>query len=219
MGGQTRCLPLLVGLGLDEISAAASTVTALKAELALWSAAACRELTQRALTCGTADEVRHLIDDYSARRPAPLVEPEMILVESQSVSKEEAIKEVVDQLYVLGRTEHPRAVEDAVWQRESVYSTGFGHGFAIPHCKTNAVAANSLVLLKLRHPVAWGSLDGQPVRVLLLLTVRESDQVNGHMKVFSRLARRVMHEQFREQLLTVQQPEQLCALLNESLSS
>ena len=217
MGGQTRCLPLLVGLGMDEISAAASAVTSLKAELALWSAAVCRELTQRALACATADEVRGLLDNFAARRPTPLVDPEMILIESESATKEEAIKEVVDCLYALGRTDQPRAVEDAIWQRETVYSTGFGHGFAIPHCKTNAVAANSLALLKLRRPVPWGSLDGQPVSVLLLLTIRESDHVNGHMKIFSRLARRVMHEEFRERLVKEQNSAALCALLNESV--
>jgi fructose-specific PTS system IIA-like component len=217
MGAHARCLPLLAGLGLDEISAAASAVTDLKAELARWSMPVCRALTGGALACGTADEVRRLLDEYAAQQPAPLVDPSMILIESGSVSKEEAIKEVVDQLYVLGRTDQPRAVEDAIWQRESVYSTGFGHGFAIPHCKSDAVAANSLVMLKLRQPVPWGSLDGEPVRVLLLLTVRECDQVDGHMKIFSRLARRVMHEEFRAQLVKEEQPEKLCALLNESL--
>ena len=215
MGGQTRCLPLLVGLGLDEISAAASAVTALKAELHHWPAATCRELTDRALASGTADDVRRLLDEYTAQRPAPLIEPEMILIESDSATKEEALKELVDQLYILGRTEQPRAVEDALWQRESVYSTGFGYGFAIPHCKTNAVTANSLVLLKLREPVAWGSLDDQPVRVVLLLTVREASATDQHLKLFSHLARRVMHEGFRAQLLNEHEPGRLCALLND----
>jgi len=218
MGGQTRCLPLLVGLGLDEISAAPSAVTALKAELALWPAAVCRDLAQRALACVAADEVRRLLDDCAAGRPAPLVTEDMIVVHSESTTKAEAIKEVVDRLYVLGRTEQPHAVEDAIWRRESVYSTGFGHGFAVPHCKTNAVIANSLVLLKLRHPVAWDSLDGQPVKVMLLLVIRESDHANGHMKIFSRIARRVMHEEFRESLVKEHNPEQLCALLNGSLN-
>ena len=139
----------------------------------------------------------------------------MILIESDSATKEEALKELVDQLYILGRTEQPRAVEDALWQRESVYSTGFGYGFAIPHCKSNAVTANSLVLLKLREPVAWGSLDDQPVRVVLLLTVREASATDQHLKLFSHLARRVMHEGFRAQLLNEHEPGRLCALLND----
>lgn len=37
--------------------------------------------------------------------------------------------------------------------REAVYSTGFGYGFAVPHCKTRAVTANSVAMLKLRNPV------------------------------------------------------------------
>jgi phosphoenolpyruvate-protein phosphotransferase len=217
MGGQTQYLPILLGLGLDEISAAPSLVAALKAEVAAWPLASCRELVASAMNCATPADVRRLLDESASCRPAPLVEPDMVIIESSSASKEEAIKEVVDRLYALGRTTQPRVVEEALWQREAVYSTGFGHGFAIPHCKTNAVAANSLVLLKLRQPVAWGSLDGQPVSVLLLLTMRESEQSNGHMKIFSRLARRVMHEEFREQLVREGAPEKLCALLNESL--
>jgi fructose-specific PTS system IIA-like component len=219
MGGQPRCLPLLVGLGLDEISVAGSAVIALKAELNLWATPTCQELTAKALACGTADEVSRLLDEYASQRPAPLVEPEMIFTESAKTTKEEAIKELVDQLYVLGRTDQPNAIEDAIWRRESVYSTGFGHGFAIPHCKTNAVASNSLMFLKLRQPVQWGSLDDQPVSVLLLLTVRESDQGNGHMKIFSRLARKVMHEDFREQLARETCPKALCTFLNESLQN
>ncbi len=60
-------------------------------------------------------------------------------------------------------------------------------------------------------------MDGQPVSILLLLTMRESEQTNGHMKIFSRLARRLMHEEFREHLKQENNPEKLCRMLDESL--
>ena len=60
-----------------------------------------------------------------------LLDPELIMFGSDSATKEEAIKEVIDTFYAVGRTDQPRAVEDAVWAREAEYSTGFGHGFAI----------------------------------------------------------------------------------------
>jgi fructose-specific PTS system IIA-like component len=217
MGGQAHCLPLLIGLGLDEVSAAPSLVTALKAEVTTWPAAVCRELVQRALTCTTAGEVRRLIEGCIVERAAPLIEPELVIVESESASKAEVIKKAVDRLYVLGRTTQPRAVEEALWQRESVYSTGFGYGFAIPHSKTNAVVTNSLLLVKLKSPVSWGSLDGEPVRTILLLTMRESDTSNGHLNVFSKLARKIMHEEFRARLNQDQDAVALCALLTENL--
>jgi fructose-specific PTS system IIA-like component len=123
----------------------------------------------------------------------------------------------VDRLFVAGRTARPREVEEAVWRREAVYSTGFGFGFAIPHCKTDAVESNSLVVLKLSGAVEWGSLDGQPVRLLILLAIRESEQATEHMRVLAALARRVMHEEFRESLLAEDNPERLCAFLRETV--
>lgn len=217
MAGQIRCLPLLVGLGLDEISVTSSAIAPLKAELAQWSIATCQELFQRAIGCPTADDVRLLLDEYAARHPIPLVTEEMVIIQSVSQTKEEVIKEITDRLYVLGRTEQPHLIEEAIWQRETIYSTGFGHGFAVPHCKTAAINANSLVLLKLHQPVAWGSLDGQPVNVVMMLVMREADRANGHMRIFSELARRVMHDDFRDGLIEEPRPDKICVLLNEGL--
>ena len=218
MAAQAPCLPLLVGLGLDEISVASTAVMALKAELAAWPAAACRELAERALNCATADEVLALTEDYTARRLQPLVEPGLVLLNANCATKQEAIARAVDLLYVMGRTEQPDAVEQAVWQREATYSTGFGHGFAIPHCKSTAVLANSLVILRLKNPVDWGSLDHQPVNVIVLMAIREAEQANGHMKIFSQLARKVMDEGFREGLARESVPSELCAVLEQSLN-
>src|SRR6202000_841527 len=83
-----------------------------------------------------------------------------------------------------------------------------GHGFAIPHCKTDAVAANSIGILKLDDPIEWGSIDGDPVRLVILLALRESNQNGTHMKVFSRLARKLMDEEFRGRLMQIDDPPQ-----------
>jgi fructose-specific phosphotransferase system IIA component len=125
----------------------------------------------------------------------------------------------VDRLFAAGRTDHPREVEDAVWRREDDYSTGFGHGFAIPHCKTDAVRANSLVVLKLQQPVEWGSLDDKPVRVAILLAIRESGQAAAHLKILATLARRLMHDDFRERIEAEDNADKLCAFLSETLGA
>jgi fructose-specific PTS system IIA-like component len=218
MGAQASCLPLLVGLGLDEISASTTAVIALKTELAAWPVTACRKLVAEALNCTQADEVHALIEQYRTKRPLPLVDPALVLLDADCASKEAAIDQAVNLLYVLGRTEQPHALEQAVWQRETTYSTGFGHGFAIPHCKSDAVSANSLVILKLRTPVEWKSLDHQPVGLVILMVIRAGDHAQSHMKIFSRLARKVMDETFRERLLVEQDAGALCAFLHETLN-
>jgi multiphosphoryl transfer protein len=218
MARNIRDLPLLVGLGLDEISTAAPAIPALKAAITDLSAAECRGLLENAMACRTVAEVEEAVAAFRNRGASRgLVENELIAIGSDSASKEEAIKEIVDAFYAAGRTDDPLAVEEAVWAREAVYSTGLGHGFAIPHCKTDAIAANSIGVARLAQPVEWGSLDGQPVQCVILLAMRESDKDEAHMKVFSKLARKLMHEEFRERLLASADREAVLRCLVEEL--
>jgi fructose-specific PTS system IIA-like component len=219
MGAQSQCLPLLAGMGLDEISAPAPAIARLKAELAGMEMEYCRRLLDAALQCATAEEVAALPEGPAFARMAPLLEPDLVVLDAEAGTKAEAIKLAVDRLYVLGRSDDPSAVEEAVWQREATYSTGFGHGFAIPHCKTNAVRVNSLVLLKLRAPLAWGSLDDEPVGVMVLLVVREANSATEHLRIFAQLARRLMHEDFRKHLEMGTECGEICAFLLGSLKS
>ena len=129
-----------------------------------------------------------------------MLDRDLVIFDSECQSKDEAIREIVDAFFVAGRTSDAEGVEDAIWARESVYSTGLGYGFAIPHCKTDAVNSGCLAILKLRKPIDWGSLDGKPVRIVILLALRETDTNIRHMQVFAKLARKLMDEQFREEL-------------------
>jgi fructose-specific PTS system IIA-like component len=217
MGGQARHLPLLIGLGLDEISVAPSLIGELKRELSRLSAARCRECLENALRCGSAAEVERLLAAKDLRQAPPLVAPELVEVDCDAANKEEAIQIAVDLLHAQGRAVEPRLVEEAVWAREQVYSTGFGAGFAVPHCKSDAVAEGSLVVLRLKRGVDWGALDGQPVRVVVLLAMRESEGASGHMKVFASLARQVMHEEFRARIERGGDAADIAAFLGERL--
>jgi mannitol/fructose-specific phosphotransferase system IIA component (Ntr-type) len=114
----------------------------------------------------------------------------------------------------MGRTDNSPAVEDAISRREATYSTGFGHGFAIPHCQTHEVRFDSLVLLKLKSPVARNSLDGQPVRVVIMLAIRGAhDGSNAHMQVLAKLARKIMDEDFRAEIEQESDPARVRAVL------
>jgi fructose-specific PTS system IIA-like component len=217
MGGQKRYLPLLTGMGLNEISVSAPAIGGLKAELSRLALPDCQQLFQSALACVTPEEVDALLDKFSVQHSLPLLAPELIVLDADALTKEEAIKRGVDLLYIQGRTEQPRAIEEAIWQRESNYSTGFGHGFAVPHCKSSAISANSLVVLKFAEPVPWNSLDEKPVSVVILMVIRESDAATEHMKIISALARHVMHEEFRATIEQAKNPEELCAVLKSKI--
>ncbi|HWZ46414.1 MAG TPA: phosphoenolpyruvate--protein phosphotransferase [Candidatus Saccharimonadales bacterium] len=214
-------LPLLIGLGLDEISVSGSEIPVIKERIAGLSFAHCQELLAQAMASQDATECEALLRQPNPggadRASVSLLERELIVLDSQSASKEEAVREIVSMFFVQGRTQDADLMEEAIWARESVYSTGLGYGFAIPHCKTDSVSSNAIGILKLQQPVEWGSLDGEPVRMVVLLAARESDTNGLHLQVFSRLARNLMEEEFRERLMRAERPEEVVEYLRREL--
>jgi fructose-specific PTS system IIA-like component len=218
MAGDTRCLPLLAGLGLDGVSMAPPLIAAAKAELSGMTLAHCEQVLQSAMAAATGEEVRRLLDGAHAHPSAPVVTRDLVVIGSEARTKAEAIKEAVDRLYVAGRTDRPRDVEDAVWNAESDrYSTGFGHGVAMPHGRTDAVRSNSLVVLKLRQPIAWGSADGRPVGIVILLATRQSDVPDAHLAIMSTLARCLVQDECRQRIEAEDDADAVCRLLADTV--
>lgn len=219
MAGRRGNLPLLLGMGLDEISVAPGEVAAIKALVREARSEECRALFERACACRTPDEVDALVaaSGWRETKAAAIVDRALVMVGSDAASKEEAIQEAIGVLLAAGRVDRPRDVEEAVWAREATYSTGLGFGFAIPHCKSDAVTSPSLAVVKLKHGIEWGSLDGGAVSVVLLLVVPSSDAAGSHMRVFAKLARKLMHEEFRARLMGAATAEDVEACLRIEL--
>ena len=216
MAADLRNAPLLLGLGLDEISVLAADVHDFKRAISRLRTADCVNIFDRAMACREASGVEELLAEQP-HPPEPLLSEELVLLESTSRTKEEAIHEMVDAFYISSRTEDRDHLEEALWAREAEYSTGLGHGFAIPHCKTDAVTANSICILRLKEPIDWDSIHGEKVRMVVLLALRESEVANTHMQVFSSLARKLDDDDFRQHLLKFDKAEQLTIYLGEQL--
>jgi phosphoenolpyruvate-protein phosphotransferase len=208
MAGDPDLLPLLVGLGLDELSLAANRIPALKARLRQLDAGACRELLRQALLCAESTEVGDLLLDFNARGPATAVTAtDLIALDADIRTPSEAVKELCDRLELAGRVADGSALEAAVWRREQAYPTDLGLGFAIPHGKTPCVRAASVAFLRPRRPIAWRGKDAPPVRAVLLIAVPAAGREQEHLKLIAGLSRQLMHEDFRGELLAAADPE------------
>jgi phosphoenolpyruvate-protein phosphotransferase len=217
MGDQPAALPLLLGLGFDEISVSSPRVGAMKAAVGRSYFSRCRELANEAVKFGTREEVELLLRGAAASlREAPLLATQLIIT-AAGITKEEVIKEMTDRLFLAGRVHDPQLLEEAIWKREETYSTGFGYGFALPHCKSEHLAANSIVIAKLNAPVEWGSLDQKPVDVVILLAIRAQEHAQEHMKVFAKLSRLIMRDEFRDRLRNENDAGKLSLFLKQSL--
>lgn len=94
----------------------------------------------------------------------------------------------------------------AVRAREAVLSTGIGYGVAIPHGKSPTLPDLRLAAGVAAQPIAFESLDGQPVSLFFLLVGPESAS-GAHVKALSRISRLVRREPFRQRLLECRDPE------------
>ncbi|MGA7212875.1 MAG: phosphoenolpyruvate--protein phosphotransferase [Terrimicrobiaceae bacterium] len=63
IAGDAQAVPILVGLGVDELSVSLPSIPTIKAQVRRLCYADCQELAQRALKCRTGDEVRALLPE------------------------------------------------------------------------------------------------------------------------------------------------------------
>jgi PTS system nitrogen regulatory IIA component len=91
-------------------------------------------------------------------------------------------------------------VFSALLKREELGSTGVGNGVAIPHVRLDQVKKPFGIMARLKHPIDFASIDGQPVDlvcVLLLSKENEPAQLNALAAVARRLRRPELLEQLR----------------------
>jgi PTS system nitrogen regulatory IIA component len=77
---------------------------------------------------------------------------------------------------------------ERVRERESLGSTGFGQGTAIPHARIAGLAGVIAVLARLADGIDYGSLDGVPVDTAVLLLSPEGAGAD-HLKALARISR------------------------------
>ena len=182
LGAKGSVLPLLVGLGLDELSMSAPSIPAAKARMAQLDSRECRKLLNQAMACRTSLEVEHLLAQFRmTQQDAPLVTAECITLESDWRSKEEVLKGMTDNLLLAGRCRYPRKLEADLWAREAVFSTGLGFSFAI-HTANQNTLSNPPSAWRVCAPVRWGD-DGAIHHYVNLNKHAAGDQ---HMRIFSR---------------------------------
>lgn len=133
-------------------------------------------------------------------RICEVLSPENIIPELKGTTKIEVINELIDLFKNDDRVLDIKEVKASVLEREKIMSTGIGHGFGIPHCKTNKVTEIIAAFGKTKHPIDFESLDGTPVNLIFLL-VGKDNLVAPHIKLLSRISLLMNKKDFREKLL------------------
>ncbi|MBT5398878.1 MAG: PTS sugar transporter subunit IIA [Micrococcales bacterium] len=117
-----------------------------------------------------------------------LVQQAGIKLDVTASSPEEAVHICGQLLLELGAITQEYA--DAMWEREQIFPSAIGMGFAIPHGTDESrkhVIFDQLVFVRLTAPVAWG--DDEVTCVLGI-----ASQGDGHVELLGNLAELIQEE-------------------------
>ena len=142
-----------------------------------------------------------------------LLAPDRVRIPLESRDKPGLIAELAGLLATAsGVPGEADTIRQAVDEREAVLSTGIGGGVAIPHGKTGVVGSLVMVAGVTAEPVDFESLDGLPVRILLMLVGPES-AAGLHVKALSRVSRLLRHDAVKEALIQAGTADEFLAVV------
>jgi fructose-specific phosphotransferase system IIA component len=143
-----------------------------------------------------------------------ILQPNSIKVPLEGKDKQSVITELVDLLDANHLLSDKKVVLEAVLLREKTRSTGIGSGIAIPHGKCNAVKELVMSLGIAEQPIDFESIDGKPVRVILLL-VSPANQTGPHIQALAKISRLMLDEIFKGKLEKCTSAQQAYELISK----
>jgi len=86
----------------------------------------------------------------------------------------------------------------ALLKREALGSTGVGDGVAIPHARMQVKQPYGMIA-RLKHPIEFNAIDGEPVDLVCLLLLPEAN-APGQLDAMAAVARRLRDPNVRREL-------------------
>jgi PTS system fructose-specific IIA component len=144
-----------------------------------------------------------------------LITTAMVDLDLPAGDKNAVVAHLADLLVASGRvTDREQFLAD-VRAREAQMATGIEGGIGIPHCRSTTVTEPTVAFGRSTDGVDFGAPDGPAHLVFLIAAPAEGDA--DHMLVLAALARRLVHESFREALLTADANEAVVELFRREV--
>lgn len=131
-----------------------------------------------------------------------LLAPERVLITNFS-TKRDILTALINNLSSAPQVKNPKKLEEAIWEREKLMSTGIGLGIGIPHVRIYEVSdiAVSIAINK-ADIIDYQALDDTPVRIVFMVAAAY-DQHAEYLKLLASISKLMKDEGFRKELLSV----------------
>lgn len=140
-----------------------------------------------------------------------LMSREIVMFDVEAGSAEEVIRLIADAMEKDDRLTNKEGYVADVMTREASSSTAVGFSVATPHSKSVNVKEPSLAFVRLAKPIQWD--DSEEVDIVFQIGVPSPGQGERHLEILAGLFRKIMHDDFREQLGNAKTAEEVIRLV------
>jgi fructose PTS system EIIA component len=147
----------------------------------------------------------------------PLISADLVELDLDRVARDraEATRALAQRLADAGRVTDVDAFLADVAAREAQMPTGIEGGIGIPHARSSFVTQPTLAFGRTDAGVDFGAPDGPAHLVFLIAAPTGGDA--DHMSILANLARRLVHESFRQALLDAPDPDAVVDLVTREV--
>lgn len=138
-------------------------------------------------------------------------------LDGHAADKDAAIRRLVQLAYDAGRVTDVEQMLADVRAREAQMATGLEGGIGIPHARSAAVRVPTLAFGRSTAGIDFGAEDG-PARIVFLIAAPD-DGEGEHLTVLAALARRLVHQSFREALINAGDSEDVVELIRSEVEN
>jgi PTS system nitrogen regulatory IIA component len=142
-----------------------------------------------------------------------VLSPERIRFDIQSSSKKRLLEYISEELARNSGEFSKREIFESLCARERLGSTGLGHGVAIPHGRVKGSRHVEASFIRLKKPLPFDAIDGEPVDLLFCLAVPE-DCGQDHLQLLAQVAELFSDPELLKELREAQSSGRLMQLLS-----
>jgi PTS system nitrogen regulatory IIA component len=132
-----------------------------------------------------------------------------------ATTKDEILKEIVDQFVKVKYLKNSEIVLEMLKQREVLGSTGIGKGVAIPHGRTTSASDIMIAFGKSKAGIDYDSIDNKPVQLIFMIIAPPQDENNMYLPILGKMVEILSKSKNRNKLLEAESFEQFTDIISK----
>ena len=140
---------------------------------------------------------------------------QLFLPDLAATTKDELLKEIVDQFVKVKYLKNSEIVLEMLKQRELLGSTGIGKGVAIPHGRTTSASDIMIAFGKSKNGIEYHSMDGKPVQLVFMIIAPPQDENNMYLPILGKMVEILSKSKNRNKLLEAESFEEFTDIISK----